>query len=107
MGNIMDVVKFLQIHGFKKAKWAIEILIDTRNCWENLDIPQLRILVGSWEMTQIHGFDESKKIVANAPSDEHFYSWTLGNSGIRDKTVNIGQLRKAIADVESVGIEKA
>ena len=44
---------------------------------------------------------KSKEIVKNAPSDDNFYSWTLGNSGVRDKTVNIGELRKAIKDVES------
>lgn len=58
-------------------------------------------LVESHELVAIHGFEKSKEIVANAPSDDHFYSWVLGNSGVRDKTVNIGELRKAIADVES------
>jgi len=59
-------------------------------------------LVGSWELVKIHGLEKSKEIVTNAPSDDHFYSWTLGSSGVRDKTVNIGELRKAIADVEGV-----
>ena len=61
----------------------------------------LKRLVESHELVAIHGFEESKEIVANAPSDDHFYSWTLGGSGVRDKTVNIGELRKAVADVES------
>ena len=61
----------------------------------------LKRLVESHELVAIHGFEKSKEIVANAPSDDHFYSWTLGGSGVRDKTVNIGELRKAIADVES------
>lgn len=61
----------------------------------------LKRLVESHELVAIHGFEKSKEIVANAPSDDHFYSWTLGDSGVRDKTVNIGKLRKAIADVES------
>ena len=61
----------------------------------------LKRLVKSHELVTIHGFEKSKEIVANAPSDDHFYSWTLGDSGVRDKTVNIGELRKAIADVES------
>ena len=61
----------------------------------------LKRLVESHELVAIHGFEKSKEIVANAPSDDHFYSWTLGDSGVRDKTVNIGELRKAIADVES------
>ena len=62
---------------------------------------ELKRLVESHELVAIHGFENSKEIVANAPSDDHFYSWTLGGSGVRDKTVNIGELRKAIADVES------
>ena len=61
----------------------------------------LKRLVESHELVAIHGFEKSKEIVANAPSDDHFYSWALGGSGVRDKTVNIGELRKAIADVES------
>ena len=64
-------------------------------------LDDLKRLVESHELVAIHGFEESKEIVANAPSDGHFYSWTLGGSGVRDKTVNIGELRKAIADVES------
>ena len=65
------------------------------------DFDDLKRLVESHELVEIHGFEKSKEIVANAPSDDHFYSWTLGDSGVRDKTVNIGELRKAIADVES------
>ena len=61
----------------------------------------LKRLVESCELVAIHGFEKSKEIVADAPSDDHFYSWVLGGSGVRDKTVNIGELRKAIADVES------
>lgn len=61
----------------------------------------LKRLVESHELVAVHGFEKSKEIVANAPSDNHFFSWTLGGSGVRDKTVNIGELRKAIADVES------
>jgi len=62
---------------------------------------ELKRLVESHELVAVHGFEKSKEIVANAPSDNHFFSWTLGGSGVRDKTVNIGELRKAIADVES------
>ena len=65
------------------------------------DFDDLKRLVESHELVAIHGFEKSKEIVTNAPSDDHFYSWTLGGSGVRDKTVNIGELRKAIADVES------
>ena len=64
-------------------------------------VKDLKRLVESHELVAIHGFEKSKEIVANALSDDHFYSWALGDSGVRDKTVNIGELRKAIADVES------
>ena len=66
-----------------------------------MNLDKLKCLVESYELVAIHSFEKSKEIVANAPSDDHFYSWVLGNSGVRDKTVNIGELRKAIADVES------
>lgn len=62
---------------------------------------ELNRLIESHELVDIWGYEKSKEIVANAPSDNHFYSWKLGNSGVYDKTVNIGELRKAIADVES------
>ena len=64
-------------------------------------LDDLKRLVESHELVAIHGFEKSKEIVANAPSDDHFYSWTLGDSGVKDKTVHVGTLRKAIADVES------
>lgn len=61
---------------------------------------ELKRLVESWELVEVHGFEKSKEIVSNAPSDDHFYSWSLGGSGVKDKTVNIGELRKAINLVE-------
>ncbi|AOA58309.1 hypothetical protein [Acinetobacter larvae] len=64
-------------------------------------VNDLKRLVESHEIVAIHGLEKSKEIVANAPSDDHYYSWVLGGSGVHDKTVNIGELRKAIADVES------
>ena len=69
--------------------------------YASFDMIDLKRLVESHELVAIHGLEKSKEIVANAPSDDHFYSWTLGDSGVRDKTVNIGELRKAIANVES------
>jgi len=62
---------------------------------------ELKRLIESHDLVRIHGLEKSKEIVANAPSDDHFYSWVLGNSGIQDKTVQIGALRKAIVDVEA------
>lgn len=66
-----------------------------------VSIPDLKKLVESHEYVQIHGLEKSKKIVENAPNDDAFYSWTLGDSGVRDKTVHVGTLKQAIADVES------
>ena len=106
----MNAVEFVKKYGWDRARSASKMHIaDFSRCFDLpmsllIDIrDDLKRLVDSWELAQIHGLENSKKIVANAPSDEHFYSWTLGNSGVKDKTVNIGELRKAIADVESVG----
>ena len=94
----MKANEFVKEFGLEYAKHILNedsvILVD-------LDYTHLKRLVESHELVAIHGFEKSKEIVANAPSDDHFYSWTLGGSGVRDKTVNIGELRKAIADVES------
>ena len=94
----MKANKFVKEYGWEYAKHILNedsvILVD-------LDYAHLKRLIESYDLVAIHGFEESKEIVANAPSDDHFYSWTLGGSGVRDKTVNIGELRKAIADVES------
>lgn len=98
-------IEFSQDYGVGEAK---RILIAARGCDTTklyskyeFKVDDLKRLVESHELVAIHGFEKSKEIVANAPSDDHFYSWTLGGSGVRDKTVNIGELRKAIAGVES------
>ena len=94
----MKANEFVKKFGWEYSKHILNedsvILVD-------LDYAHLKRLIESHELVEIHGFEKSKEIVANAPSDDHFYSWVLGNSGVRDKTVNIGELRKAIADVES------
>ena len=91
-----DACMFINSSEYKKhAPW----FADDVDMMVSFD--DLKRIVESHELVAIHGFEKSKEIVANAPSDDHFYSWTLGNSGVRDKTVNIGMLRKAIADVES------
>ena len=84
---------------FKKV--GIDAVRSYVAAYEDALTGDLKRIVESHELVAIHGFEKSKEIVANAPSDDHFYSWTLGDSGVRDKTVNIGALRKAIADVES------
>ena len=108
----MKANEFVKKFGIKEAKKVLHCMDDASefkiympgDTWDKptlIDAVSLRRLVESHELVAIHGFEKSKEIVANAPSDDHFYSWTLGDSGVRDKTVNIGELRKAIADVES------
>ena len=98
-----DAVKYFQKNGLQRSRELVEMGFGFCRLEDGLSFhtEQLKQIVESHELVEIHGFEKSKEIVANAPSDDHFYSWTLGDSGIRDKTVNIGELRKAIADVES------
>ena len=44
------------------------------------------------------GIDKCKEIIENAPPDAESYSWLLGDSGVRDKTVYLDDLRTAIAN---------
>lgn len=91
---VMKANEFIRRHGLEVAR--------NYNTGYNDDFSvELKRLIESHDLVCIHGFDKSKEIVANAPSDDHFYSWVLGDSGIQDKTVQIGALRKAIADVEA------
>ena len=43
------------------------------------------------------GIDKCKEIIENAPPAAECYSWLLGDSGVRDKTVYLDDLRAAIA----------
>lgn len=38
------------------------------------------------------GIDKCKEIIENAPPDAECYSWLLGDSGVRDKTVYLDDL---------------
>lgn len=64
-------------------------------------LKELKTAVEAWELVNIHGLEKSIEIVRDAPSYAEFYSWTLGNSGIRDKTVNLKELEAAIQVVQS------
>ena len=99
----MKANDFVKKYGVDRAKNITVFCLGFDGDFSTWDftIGDLKRLIESHELVAIHGFEKSKEIVANAPSDDHFYSWTLGDSGVRDKTVNIGELRKAIADVES------
>lgn len=97
----MKANEFVKKFGWYEAKAFLSFDSEVEIVYTASFFDDLKRLVESYELVAIHGFEESKEIVANAPSDDHFYSWTLGGPGVRDKTVNIGELRKAIADVES------
>ena len=112
----MRANEFVKIFGLQAARdlWigAFNLhrndlsIVDGYVCWLYTGRPlfqltELKSLIDAHDLVNTHGLEKSKEIVTSAPSDEHFYSWTLGNSGVKDKTVNIGELRKAIADVES------
>ncbi len=93
----MNATDFIKEHGLEHAKEQCAI-----HGWKNTSWwIQVKNLIQSHSYVDIHGLEQSKEIVNNAPGDDVFYSWTLGASGVKDKTVHIGTLRKAIADVEA------
>ena len=102
----MKAKEFIKKFGWEASQYWINKFIEINEVEEKFINTEfrddLKEYVNAWELVQIHGLDQSKTIVNNAPSDEHFYSWTLGKSGVRDKSVNVGELRKAINLVESV-----
>lgn len=60
------------------------------------------------ELIGIHGLEQSKEIVANAPPDATYFSWRLGGTGVYDKTVCIADLKRALQIVEpSKGVRMA
>jgi len=102
----MKANEYIRQHGWDAAKqYYIEIReavnqVPHKHSLEDFSNELMR-LVNSHSYVSIHGLEQSKEIVKNAPSDDVYYSWSLGGSGVKDKTVHIGTLRKAIADVES------
>lgn len=98
-----DAIKFIQQKGLDAAKELVNFGTGFVSVEDGLSFhtDQLISLIQSHSYVDIHGLEQSKEIVNNAPSDDVFYSWTLGGSGVKDKTVHIGTLRKAIADVEA------
>ncbi|MEG2267283.1 MAG: hypothetical protein RSC68_23515 [Acinetobacter sp.] len=68
-------------------------------------LSDLKRLVESVDYVSIYGYEKSKDILKNAPVGAECYSWLIGNSGIRDKTVDLVKLKQAIADYESIGGE--
>lgn len=100
----MTPEEFIKKFGVERAKQmvnaddSVHALVFATTKVSFLDLTRF---VKSHEYVEIHGLQQSKEIVNNAPSDDVYYSWSLGNSGVKDKTVHIGTLRKAIADVEA------
>lgn len=97
----MKANKFIKKYGLDEAKVFVRSVIDHLSIGDDFNVQELKRLIESHDLVEVWGLDKSRDIVANAPSDYHFYSWKLGDSGVYDKTVNIGELRKAISDVES------
>lgn len=54
------------------------------------------------KLVAIHGLEQSKEIVANTPPNTTHFSWSLGDTGVYDKTVCIAELKRAIEIIESM-----
>lgn len=52
------------------------------------------------KLIEIHGLEQSKEIVANAPPDATHFSWRLGGTGVYNKTVCIAELKRALQIIE-------
>ena len=67
-----------------------------------VDLYDLKRVVESVDYVAIHGYEKSKEILKNAPVGAECYSWSIGNSGVRDKTVELVKLKQAIANYELI-----
>ena len=95
------VAQALEGHNkFDVSKNQTVEIYKTRN--HLVDLRHLKRLVESVDYVLIHGYEKSKEIIKNAPLGAECYSWLLGNSGVRDKTVELTKLKQAIADYESI-----
>ncbi len=106
----MNAIKFIQQHGIDKARGAMTSAhVLAHQIWDDqvglVDLSDLKRLVDSVDYVAIHGYEKSKDILKNAPVGAECYSWLLGNSGVRDKTVELVKLKQAIADYEAIGGE--
>lgn len=102
----MNAYKFIGVNGLEKAKsyfnFGKPFSLDkiTLESGAFIIADDLRQAIADFEIVEVHGFEKSKEILANAPADAECYSWTLGNSGIRDKTVVLKDLKQAIERIE-------
>ena len=53
------------------------------------------------EILEIHGIEQSRSIVRDAPEGVESYSWVLGESRIRDKGVWICDLKDALKIIDN------
>ena len=103
----MNAIKFIREVGIEKARefidaksYTLDQLLMLQLC--GLNLKELESIFESVDYVNIHGYAKSREILANAPKEAECYSWTLGGSGVRDKTVNLKKLEQAIAVVESI-----
>lgn len=116
----MNAINFIKLYGLHSARVTVEDAQEnTHYCTETgyhsikLDVAyepcpdcvylsDLKRLVESVDYVLIHGHEKSKEILKNAPVGAECYSWSIGNSGVRDKTVELVKLKQAIADYEAI-----
>lgn len=113
----MNAIKYIKDHGVEKAREAItdrpryanfvwiyneRITYGVSGFSGATNLTDLKRLVESVDYVAIHGYEKSKDILKNAPVGAECYSWSIGNSGVRDKTVELVKLKQAIADYELI-----
>ena len=109
-----NAIQFIKEQGVDKARGVVEgapewashfdgYLYSEKQFHEQCFLlSDLKRLVESVDYVAIHGYEKSKEILKNAPVGAECYSWSIGNSGIRDKTVELLKLKQAIADYEAI-----
>lgn len=111
----MNAIQFIKDHSIGKAREIVNGATKDHNKFdidqnktvevyktkENLvDLRHLKHLVASVDYVATHGYEKSKEILKNTPVGAECYSWSIGNSGVMDKTVELVKLKQAIVDYE-------
>lgn len=114
----MDAVKFIQNEGFEEAKKALNNVVWCEKsyctklkhgCIKNdheccVDVDDLKRLVESWELVKFVGGIESAKANINEMIADSGEGYVSVGAKLYDYDFSFGLLRKAIANVERVGI---